>query len=172
MTYPKTIGITVHIYCVADKHSYWPTLSLFDWGPLAPVKPFIIIFSKRTLNLTCLEYCFRWLFVSNPTFCPLLLATPQFPYVPESRIRVLNWPPLEMTKSRTCHPHKMAESPTLMSLWVASSGLCHFLRVASPGPSHFRGWPFQDSVFFWILAHWEIWGWQEGSETLNLFFLV
>ena len=41
----------------------------------------------------------------------------------------------------------MAESPTLVSLGVASSGLCHFWGVASSGP-----------VFFWILAHREIWG--------------
>ena len=40
--------------------------------------------------------------------------------------------------------------------------------MASPGLSHFRGWPVQDSVFFWILAHREIWGWQEGSDTLYL----
>ena len=32
--------------------------------------------------------------------------------------------------------------------------------------SHFRGWPVQDSVFFWILANGENWGWQEGSATL------
>ena len=40
--------------------------------------------------------------------------------------------------------------------------------MASPGLSHFRGWPVQDSVFFWILAHREIWGWQEGSDTLYM----
>jgi hypothetical protein len=38
--------------------------------------------------------------------------------------------------------------------------------VASSGLSHFRGWRVQDSVLFWILAHREIWGWQEGSATL------
>ena len=75
----------------------------------------------------------------------------------QKKTRVLNWPPSEMTKSRICHPKQMAESPTLVTLGVASSGLCHF-----------RGWPVQDSVFFWILAHREIWGWQEGSATLYL----
>ena len=49
---------------------------------------------------------------------------------------------------------------------MARSGLCHFLGVASHGLYHSRGWPVQDSVFFWILAHREIWGWQEGSATL------
>ena len=29
---------------------------------------------------------------------------------------------------------------------------CHFWGVASPGLGNFRGWPVQDSVFFWILA--------------------
>ena len=59
----------------------------------------------------------------------ILLSTPNFAYVPESRKnRVLNWPPSEMTMSMTCHPQKIAESPTLVSLRVASSGLCHFLR--------------------------------------------
>ena len=33
--------------------------------------------------------------------------------------KVLNWPPSEMIKSRTCHPKKMAEFPTLLSLRVA-----------------------------------------------------
>ena len=84
----------------------------------------------------------------------------------QKKNRVLNWPPSEMTKSRTCHPKKMAESPALVTLGVASSGLCHFLGMASHGLCHFRGWPVQDSVFFWILAHREIWGWQEGSATL------
>ena len=65
----------------------------------------------------------------------------------------------------------MAEYPTLVTLGVASSGLCHFLGVASPGLGHFRGWPVQDSVFFWILAHREIWGWQEGSATLYIYYL-
>ena len=48
-------------------------------------------------------------------------------------------------------PIKMAESRTLVSLWMARSGLCYFLGVASPGLCHSRGWPVQD-FFFWILA--------------------
>ena len=52
------------------------------------------------------------------------------------KYRVLNWPPSEITKSRTCHPPKMAESPTLVSLGVASSGHCHFW-----------GWQVLDLVF-------------------------
>ena len=52
----------------------------------------------------------------------------------------------------------MAESPTMVSLELASSGLCHFLGVASVGLSLFRGWPVQDSIFSGI--------WQEGSNTL------
>ena len=74
-----------------------------------------------------------------------------------------------MAESGTCHPQKIAESPTLVSLGVANSGLCNFLGVASPGLSLFRVWPVQDSVFFWILAHREIWGWQEGSATLYMY---
>ena len=46
---------------------------------------------------------------------------------------------------------------TLPFFWGGKSGL-----------SHFRGWPVQDSVLFWILAHRKIWGWQEGSATLYL----
>ena len=45
------------------------------------------------------------------TGCTILLATPKFPYVPESR-NVLNWAPFEITKSRTCHPQKLTESKT------------------------------------------------------------
>ena len=56
--------------------------------------------------------------------------------------RVLKWPSPEMTKSRTCHPFKFAEFRTFLSLWVTSSGLCHF-----------RGIPVQDSVVFVILGH-------------------
>ena len=41
-----------------------------------------------------------------------------------------------------------------------------FLGVASPGLSQFRGWPIQDSVYFWILAHKEIWRLPEGWVTL------
>ena len=43
------------------------------------------------------------------------------------------------------------ESPTLASLGVASSRLCHFLVVVSPRLNHFQGWPVRDSVFsgFW-----------------------
>ena len=52
---------------------------------------------------------------------------------------------------------KMAESPTLVSFGVTSPRLCHFLGVASLG-----------LCFFWILAHREIWGWQEGSDTLYM----
>ena len=47
------------------------------------------------------------------TGCLILLATPKFPYVPDSRKnRVLNWAHSEMTKSRTYHPQKMTESKT------------------------------------------------------------
>ena len=51
------------------------------------------------------------------------LPPPNFPMCqnPEKN-RVLNWPPSEMTKSRTCHPKKMEESPILVTLGVASSG--------------------------------------------------
>ena len=40
--------------------------------------------------------------------------------------KVLNLPPPEMNKSRTCHSQKMAESRNLVSLRVASSRLCLF----------------------------------------------
>ena len=47
------------------------------------------------------------------TGCLILLATPKFPYLPESRKnRVINWPPFEMTKSRTCHPQKITKPRT------------------------------------------------------------
>ena len=51
-------------------------------------------------------------------------------------------------------PKKITGSPTLVSLEVASSGLCHFLVVASPRLHHFRGWPVQHSVFsgFWHIG--------------------
>ena len=79
-------------------------------------------------------------------------TTPKFPYVPESRKKTESWTghPQKMAESRTYHPQKMAESPTVVSLGVACYGLGHFWRVASPGFSHFRGWPVQDSVFFGI----------------------
>ena len=69
---------------------------------------------------------------------------------------VLNWPPSEKTKSRTCHPQKCPRmSQTLVILGVASSRLYHFLWVASPWLSHFRGWPFQNSVVFFY-GFWHI----------------
>ena len=58
---------------------------------------------RKFLSTGCSRFCSTvWL---------ILLATPKFPYVPESRKNgVLDGPPSEMTKSRTCHPQKMAES--------------------------------------------------------------
>ena len=66
----------------------------------------------------------------------------------EKNNRVLNWPPSEMTESRSCHSQKLAEYRTVVNLEVASSGLCHLLRVASYGLCHLMGWPAQDSVVF------------------------
>ena len=44
---------------------------------------------------------------------PAILATPLFPHVPEwIKFRVMNWPPSEMTESKTCHPQKLAQSRT------------------------------------------------------------
>ena len=63
-------------------------------------------------------------------------------------------------ESWTGHPLKW------LSPGLASSGLCLFWGVANHGLSHFGGWPVQDSVFFLIVAHREIWGWQEGWVTL------
>ena len=85
---------------------------------------------------------------------PILLATPKFTYVLKSREKS----PEQATlwNSKTWHPQNM--SPILVSSEVASSVLSHFLWLASPGLSHFRGWPVQDSFFFFqILAHREIW---------------
>ena len=73
---------------------------------------------------------------------------PNFPYVLESRKnRVLNWPPSEMTKSRTCHLKKW-QSPELATLKLTRVG---------------------DSAIFW--------GWQvmdivisEGGQFRALFF--
>ena len=58
------------------------------------------------------------------------------------------------------------ESPTLASLGVASSGLCHFLVVVSPRLNHFQGWPVRDSVFFWILAQFGG-GKKDGSPCMS-----
>ena len=69
---------------------------------------------------------------------PILLA-PTFPYVPETRNK---------QSPERAIPKKITESPTLASLRVASSGLCHFLVVASPRLNCFRGWPVRDSVSF------------------------
>ena len=84
--------------------------------------------------------------------------------------------PAKITESWTGHHQKwqspelatpkMTESRTLVCLGVVSSGLCHFLGMASSWLYHFWGWPVQDSVIFWILAHREIRGWQEGWNTL------
>ena len=124
-----------------------------------------------TVKKLFVQYFWKEQFTTFDNQCDVLqFSQVFFPYVPESL--VLNWPPSEITKSRTCHhqktaesrpcnPPKMAESPNLVSLGVASSGL-----------SHFRGWQVQDSVFFWILEHSEIWGWQEGLDTLYLVILL
>ena len=53
-------------------------------------------------------------------------------------------------------PKKITGSPTLASLGVASSGLCHFLVVVSTRLNHFQGWPGRESVFF--LDSGTIWG--------------
>ena len=109
---------------------------------------------------SCLELDFSKYFFAGAG-CLILLATPKFPYVPESRKK----------ESRTGHSQKMAESRTCHPLTHQSWGLCHFLGVASPGLCHFFGVASSGlCFFFWILAHRQIWGWQEGSDTLYIFF--
>ena len=56
--------------------------------------------------------------VVDPSCNPLISICPRI-----HNQKVLNWPPPEMTKSIICHPKKMAESRTVVSLGVAGSGL-------------------------------------------------
>ena len=73
-------------------------------------------------------------------------CTPQMCQNPEKN-RVLNRPPPELTKSKTCHPQKWQSpelaTPKLTSVW----DFAIFWGVASPGISHFRGWPVQHFFF-------------------------
>ena len=88
----------------------------------------------------------------------ILLATPKFPYVPESRKnRVLNWSPSEMAKVLDFPPPKNGRVPN-------SGGGSKFWTLPFFGGG--KGGQFRTQFFFWILAHREIWGWQEGSATL------
>ena len=61
---------------------------------------------------------------------------------PEKNI-VLNWPPSEMTKSRTCHPKKNVRVQNLPLLNSPEMGTLPFLEVAGPELCHFSGWPVQ-----------------------------
>ena len=91
------------------------------------------------------------------TGCLNLLATPKFPYVLESRkkhspkiatLKKLRSPGLATPKLT-----RVGDSAILWGWQVLDSAI-------------FWGWPVQD--FFWILANREIWGWQEGSDTLYI----
>ena len=96
--------------------------------------------------------CIGFNVVSHMNSCiqgvPLFLPPPNFPVSEWRKNRVLNWPPSEMTESRTCHPPKNDRDHNLLPLnspkfWtlpffgggkfltlsfqrVASSGLCFF----------------------------------------------
>ena len=110
------------------------------------------------------------------------MPPPNFPMCqnPEKN-EVLNWPPPGMTKSKTCHPQIMTQSRTVVSLGMPGSGLCHFLGVASPGLSHSRGWPVQDSDFSGLWHIWKFGGgkkdgppcikWSTSNAVLHLCFL-
>ena len=77
------------------------------------------------------------------TGCLILLATPKFPYVPDSRkSRVLNWPHSEMTKSRTCPPKNgrvqnfpALNSPNLGTLLFFGAGKSQTLPFFRGGKS-------------------------------------
>ena len=88
----------------------------------------------------------------KPTYLqvvPLFLPPHYFPMCQNRRKNsVWNWPPSEMTESWTCHPPKMAQSRTLVSLGVKSCGLCHCW-----------GWQVLDSVIL------------DGGQFRTLFFL-
>ena len=68
-----------------------------------------------TCRVVIKEHIYR---VSDPSCHPKISLCARI----QKKNRVLNWPPSEMTKSRTCHPKKMAESPTVMTLGMESSG--------------------------------------------------
>ena len=70
--------------------------------------------------------------VVDPSCNPLISICPRI-----HNQKVLNWPPPEMTKSRICHPKKMAESRTVVSLGVAGSGPKSFQGLASSVLSFF-----------------------------------
>ena len=72
--------------------------------------------------------------------------------------------PLKWPSPGLATPKKW-QSPELATSKLTRIGTLQFF--GGPELSHFRGWPVQDSCFFfWILAHREVWGWQEGSNTL------
>ena len=56
---------------------------------------------------------------------------------PEEKNKVLNWPPSEVTRSRTCHPKKMAKS-----------SICHPQKMAVSNTGEFRGGKFWSLPFF------------------------
>ena len=92
---------------------------------------------------------------------------PLISYVPEWR-KNLNWPPSEMTV-QNLPPQNLAESITLVSLGVASSGLCHFFKIGKFWTLSFEGVASSGTCcFFSILAHKEIREWQKKRSTLTV----
>ena len=101
---------------------------------------------------------------------PLFLPPPYFPMCQNRRKnRVRNWPPSEMTESRTCHPQKMAESRTLVSLGVASCGLCHFLGDGKFWTLSFQRVASSGLCFFSILTGKLGGGKNSGTPCMQLF---
>ena len=82
-----------------------------------------------------------------------------------ARYRVLNWPPSEMTKSKTCHPPPFGEFRG-GKLWTLP-----FLGVTSPGLCHFREWPVQKSFFLSPIWHIrKLWGGKNSDSPCILTF--
>ena len=96
---------------------------------------------EGTMGWTCIggsgQECSTYRVV-DPSCNPLISICPRI-----HNQKVLSWPSPEMTKSRICHPKKMAESRTVVSLGVAGFGPKSFqplcMRVCSWAVGKYAG---------------------------------
>ena len=112
--YTSAFVIQANSYSDTARRSGWPSLP--NQGQAVLTRWLNVAIMKKNNTRSCSSsipgsgakrdpgnYCTRWL---------ILLAMLKFPFRNPEKPRILNWPPSEITKSRTCHPPKMVKSRT------------------------------------------------------------
>ena len=118
-----------------------PPCTKFRGGPVERRALYLILgsglgFALRALGDSCLH-----------TWWPTILATPKFPCARIQKKKSPELATLYNDRVQDLPPPKIGRVQNLGE-FVASSGLCPFLRVASSGLCHLRGLPVQYSVVF------------------------